>query len=117
MKKNEANPKAHVCEHLAAEAKGVDYLVLWLDCDREGENICFEVMQCCLPKMNRLSNRNEQQVYRARFSAISAPEINHAMQNLTSPNENEAKAVDARQELDLKVGVSFSRFQTMFFQG
>ncbi|KAK3262256.1 hypothetical protein CYMTET_28876, partial [Cymbomonas tetramitiformis] len=116
-RKAESNPKAHVCEHLQREARGVDYLVLWLDCDREGENICFEVMENTVAQMRPAPGRGEQQVYRAKFSAISKPEIVAAMSSLVVPNRNEALAVDARQELDLKMGVAFTRFQTHYFQG
>lgn len=112
--KVESNPKARICKHLQHEAHGCDYLVLWLDCDREGENICFEVMGCTV---NVLRKGNGQQVFRARFSAITEKDILKAMNNLVKPNENEALAVDARQEIDLKVGVAFTRFQTRYFQG
>lgn len=58
----------------------------------------------------------KKRIYRARFSAITPPDIIHAMDTLSDPNINEANAVSARQELDLKIGVAFSRFQTTFFR-
>jgi DNA topoisomerase-3 len=81
--------------------------VLWLDCDREGENICFEVISCVMPHaLSRPELRTPgggQKVFRAKFSAITPADINKAMQNLSYPNEYESLSVEARQELDLKV--------------
>ncbi|BBG93468.1 DNA topoisomerase, type IA, core, partial [Prunus dulcis] len=112
IQKTEANPKAHIRRHLSQEARGYGNLVLWLDCDREGENICFEVMDCI-----GHSNETRRRIYRARFSSVTEKDILKAMDNLVEPNKDEALAVDARQEIDLKVGVAFTRFQTSFFQG
>ncbi|XP_052188830.1 DNA topoisomerase 3-beta isoform X2 [Diospyros lotus] len=98
--------------HLSQEAHGYSHLVLWLDCDREGENICFEVIDCTGFRANK-----GKRVYRARFSSVTEKDIMKAMNNLIEPNEDEALAVDARQEIDLKVGVAFTRYQTSYFQG
>jgi len=97
-----------IARHLRQVAKGVDYVVLWLDCDKEGENICFEVLD--LIKYS-IPKSKIQRVYRAKFSSIAPKDIQVALNNLQhGPNYNEAVSVDARQILDLKIGVAFSRF-------
>jgi DNA topoisomerase-3 len=84
----------------------------------EGENINFEVLDCCMHLMKGGGGvMHYDRVYRAHFSAITPSDIMKAYNSLGKPDKNQSLAVDARQELDLKVGVAFSRFQTRFFQG
>lgn len=84
-----------IVKHLKSLAKRCTYLVLWLDCDREGENICFEVMDVVLP---HLRNSRRKQVYRAKFSSLTPNDLRKAIRedNLVDPNENESNSVDAR---------------------
>ncbi|CAI9157407.1 unnamed protein product [Rangifer tarandus platyrhynchus] len=114
--KKEANPKLNMVKFLQVEGRGCDCIVLWLDCDKEGENICFEVLDAVLPVMNQ-AHGGEQTVFRARFSSITDTDICAAMARLGEPDHNEALSVDARQELDLRIGCAFTRFQTKYFQG
>ncbi len=56
--------KTGLLQTLEEEARRCQWLVLWLDCDREGENIAYEVVDVCHTTNPRLN------IWRAHFSAL-----------------------------------------------
>ena len=100
-------------EHLQELGQESTYLALWLDCDREGENIGFEVISLVSEWVPY------DCVYRANFSALTQTELTHAYNNLGHPDKYQAMSVDARQELDLKIGVGLleKSIKTIFWKG
>lgn len=95
---------ASLAQTLKREARGAQKLVLWLDCDREGENIAFEVIQICQEVNPRI------QPLRAVFSSlvpryalahrltylclliVEIRDIMRAWENLGQPNKLESEA-------------------------
>lgn len=72
-------------------------------------SLVSKVLDIIQPVMNKGSVR-EQSVFRAKFSSITDTDIWNAMNCLGEPNHNEALSVDARQELDLRIGCAFTRY-------
>eukprot|EP01040_Poterioochromonas_malhamensis_P020628 gene20628-24673_t len=95
---------------LDEQARRHNVLLLWLDCDMEGEAIAYEVIEVCLKANPHMD------VFRARFSALIERDIIRAVQNPDRPNKNLNDAVEARQEIDLRIGSAFTRFQTIRLQ-
>lgn len=91
-------------------AKKCKYLLLWLDCDMEGENISYEVIEVCQ------SANPHIEIFRARFSALIPRDIMRTLNNPGRPNKNLSDAVATRQEIDLRIGAAFTRFQTKRLQ-
>lgn len=58
--------KGAIAQNLRSKARACQELVIWTDCDREGENIGAEVKIVCREGNPRITVR------RARFSAIIA---------------------------------------------
>ncbi|XP_046143388.1 DNA topoisomerase 3-alpha isoform X1 [Osmia bicornis bicornis] len=92
------------------EVRKCNALIIWTDCDREGENIGFEVIEVCQGVKPNI------RVYRAKFSEITQASVNRALQNLIEPDKAVSDAVDVRSELDLRIGAAFTRFQTLRLQ-
>ncbi|KAI6183825.1 Toprim and DNA topoisomerase domain containing protein, protein [Aphelenchoides bicaudatus] len=97
-------------EQLKSEVRNAHALIIWTDCDREGEHIGGEIVEVCR------SVRPSIPVYRARFSEITRQAVTNALNRLVQMNQNEINAVSCRMELDLRIGAAFTRLQTILVQ-
>ncbi|KAJ1811892.1 DNA topoisomerase 3-alpha, partial [Coemansia sp. RSA 2598] len=99
-----------VARNIRQEARTATHLYIWTDCDREGEAIGGEVAEVCRKTNPRIVVR------RAHFSSVLPQEIHHAMQNPRDLDMRLVNAVEARTELDLRIGAALTRFQTLRLQ-
>ncbi|KZT63870.1 prokaryotic type I DNA topoisomerase [Daedalea quercina L-15889] len=101
---------ATIAQNLKNEARRAHKLMIWTDCDREGEHIGWEIMRECMKVKPNIV------VTRARFSAIIPQQIHNAAQNPVALDMAQVNAVEARILLDLRIGAAMSRLQTLNLQ-
>ena len=69
--------------------RGASLLIVWTDCDREGENIGAEIRDICVAIKPRI------RVLRAHFSEITASAVRLAINSLTPMDERIVQVVFA----------------------
>ena len=67
-----------VVKNLEFQARDISILVLWTDCDREGEAIGYDIIDVVTSV-----NKRKIKILRAHFSALTYQNITDAMNNLT----------------------------------
>ncbi|MDR0513941.1 MAG: DNA topoisomerase I, partial [Coriobacteriaceae bacterium] len=104
----EKNPKEkEIIRSLKNLAKKADSVIIATDFDREGELIGSDALSCV-----RETNTSAP-VFRARYSAITKEEIEHAFTNLVDLDTNLAFAGASRQDIDLIWGAVLTRYLTL----
>lgn len=103
-----------IAKNIETEGRTAQTLFIWTDCDREGEFIGSEVRAVAGKVNPRLLMPGNN--IRARFSNIERQHIIHAARNPIPLDENQANAVAARQELDLRIGACFTRMQSLKYK-
>ncbi|ANZ73475.1 BA75_01297T0 [Komagataella pastoris] len=111
--KENGNDSKKLMQNIANEARLSNQLMIWTDCDREGEHIGWEILNAASKTNPSLKLEN---VWRAQFSHLERSHIISAAKN---PKQLDRYAIDAvctRMELDLRAGFSFTRFLTDLFK-
>lgn len=105
IEKNVLENMHGVAENIKCEAAHAKVLIIWTDCDREGENIGYQIV-----RQAKIGNPNIH-VFRAFFSEISEPSCFKALREVGRQNEPLSDAAECRQQLDLRIGIAFTRWQ------
>lgn len=102
--------QSDVARNIATEVRGASKLLIWTDCDREGEYIGWEIVQQAIKANPRI------QVKRAIFSDLERSHVIQAARGVRDLDMNAVNAVAARMELDYRTGLAFTRLQTLHLQ-
>jgi DNA topoisomerase-3 len=107
--------KKGIAKNIETKARWCQYLYIWTDCDREGENIGTEIRDVACKGNPRLIDPGR--TVRARFSNIERAHIMNAAIHPIALDEAQSNAVASRIELDLRIGASYTRNLTLNVSG
>lgn len=99
--------KKSIATNITQNSRGAKALFIWTDCDREGEHIGGEV------RAEALKGNPNLLIWRARFSNIERAHVIQAAKNPTQLDDRQVNAVAARIEIDLRIGLAFTRYLTL----
>lgn len=109
--KDKRSQKIH--DNIVKEARNADRLMIWTDCDREGEYIGWEILHVAQLKNRNITLGN---TWRAQFSHLEPSHVVSAARNPQALDMKLVEAVECRKEFDLRVGTSFTRFLTNVYK-
>jgi len=110
-----------IYDNIVRESRGARGLFIWTDCDREGEHIGSEIERAARKgnaqiQVKRAKFNNLERAYVLGLYFVDCRHIIHAAQHPVLLDYRQAAAVNARIELDLRIGSAFTRFQTLTLQ-
>ena len=96
--------KKKLLQELKQAARQADLIYLAADPDREGEAICYHLME----ELSDRKARNGSRFFRVMFNEITANAVRKAFENPAAVNPNLVEAQQARRILDRLVGYKIS---------